>query len=93
MRTVSFRRMFPDKLFVELWILVFLIAGLSANVRGQDLKECNAGDKGGTVKTKSKVQVMETVPEQGEPVLASDLLGVRACFGQSANLFAPAPGA
>lgn len=39
--------MFPDKLFLKIGVLIFLVVGLSANVRGQNLEECNVAAEGG----------------------------------------------
>ena len=47
MKNITRDSAFPDKFFLILGILVFLIAALSANVRGQNLEERNVADEVG----------------------------------------------
>jgi len=60
MKKVRSDSAFPDKLFVTLGILVFLMTCLSAHVRGQGLIEPNPADESGAANAKSRV--MEPVP-------------------------------
>jgi len=74
MKRVNLDIKLPDKHFLAIVILVFFMAGLSANARGQYLEERNVAAEGGADKPGSEVQAV-SVPDQGEPVPAGDSPG------------------
>ena len=62
MKRVNLGMEFPDKHFLTIVILVFFMAGLSANARGQNLKQFNVAAEGSAVTTSSEVQEVTPAP-------------------------------